>query len=592
MTGEIIILFIIIISAIILFVTEKIPVDLTALSVMGMLLLTGIITPEQGLAGFSNPATITIGAMFILSASLERTGVINFLGLISTKLFKRNFWFALIVTMVMVGFISAFINNTPVVAVFIPILLMVSRENNISVSKLLIPLSFASIFGGICTLIGTSTNILVNSIAVQYGEAPFTMFEFTRLGIIFFAIGLVYMLLIGVKLIPSRRKEDDLTKNFKINNYLTEIVILPEAKSVGHPLLDSPLMKEVNIQILNVIRDGKRMFRPLSTIIVEPNDVLRVMCDVEKIQKLKDRVGIKLKSDIKLGEQDFMKEDIILVEAIVAPNASIIGRSLKALDFRNKFRGTALAIRHHERLILDAYANTPLDAGDALLIAINKDNLSLLKNNENFVIVTDVPLQKFRKSKIIPAILIIAGVVLTASFNIMPIVESAALGSILMVLFGIIKLEEAYRAIDWRVIFMLAGILSVGVALDRTGAARLISNFMVSNIGFLGPIFIISVFYLLTSVLTEVMSNNATAVILTPIAITIANELGVDPRPFIISIMFAASASFMTPVGYQTNTMIYSVGQYKFVDFLKVGTPLNIIFWLAASLLVPYFFPL
>jgi di/tricarboxylate transporter len=591
MTPDILIVFIILIGAVILFSLERMPVDLTAIVVMAALLTTGIINPAEAISGFSNPATITVGAMFIISAALTKTGSLIFLGNLCSRMFKYGFGIALVVTMVFVAFTSAFINNTPVVAVFIPILLSVAHNNNISPSKLLMPLSFASIFGGVCTLIGTSTNILVSSIAVQYGEPQLGMFEFTSLGLIFFIVGTLYMVLIGVKLIPGRRVEADLTESFRMNDYLTEIVILPEAKSVGKRLVESPLVTELDLDVIYVIRNGQRLLRPINTIVIEPYDVLRVRCDIHKIRQIQERVGVILKSNLKINQDEFAADDIILTEAIVAPNSELENQTLKSINFRNKFRATALALRHRGQLLQEGFATTRLNAGDALLIEVRKENYNYLKNNKNFVLVSDIEIPKYRKRKTIPALLIVVGVVASATIGIMPIMASALLGCILLVLVGCIKLDEAYQAIDWKVIFLLGGILSMGIALEKTGAALFIANALIESIGHLGPVAIIAVFYLMTSLLTESMSNNATAVLLTPIAISTANALGFDPRPFIIAIMFGASASFMTPVGYQTNTMIYSVGQYKFTDFLKVGTPLNVIFWLIASLLIPFFFP-
>jgi di/tricarboxylate transporter len=591
MTLEILIVFIILIGAVLLFSLEKMPVDLTAIVVMAALLVTGIINPSEAISGFSNPATITVGSMFIISAALTKTGALVFIGNICSRMFKYGFWIALIVTMIFVAFISAFINNTPVVAVFIPILLSVAHNNNISPSKLLMPLSFASIFGGVCTLIGTSTNILVSSIAVQYGEAPLGMFEFSSLGIVFFVIGTLYMVFIGVKLIPARRVETDLTESFRMNDYLTEIVILPEAKSVNKKLIESPLVKELDLDVIYVIRNGQRLLRPINTIVIEPYDVLRVRCDIHKIRQIQERVGVMLKSNLKINQDEFAADDIILTEAIIAPNSELENQTLKSINFRNKFRATALALRHRGQLLHEGFATTQLNAGDALLIEVRKENYNYLKNNKNFVLVSDVEFPKYRRRKVVPAILIVAGVVITASAGILPIMASALLGCILLVLIGCLKLDEAYQSIDWKVIFLLGGILSMGIAMEKTGAALFMANILIKGIGNFGPVAIIAAFYLITSLLTESMSNNATAVLLTPIAISTANALGFDPRPFIIAIMFGASASFMTPVGYQTNTMIYSVGQYKFTDFLKVGTPLNIIFWLVASLLIPYFFP-
>jgi len=591
MTLEIAIVFLILAGAIILFSLEKMPVDFTAILVMVSLIATGIITPSEAVAGFSNPATITVATMFIISTALSKTGALLYLADLSTRMFRYGFVSALIITMLLISLVSAFINNTPVVAVFIPILLKVARDNNISPAKLLMPLSFASIFGGVCTLIGTSTNILVSSIAVSYNQSPFGMFEFTSLGIIFFIVGTLYMVFIGIKLLPVRKTETDLTQSFRMNDYLTDIVILPEAKSVNKKLIESPLIKELDLDVLYVLRNGNRLLRPLNTIFVEPGDVLRVRCDIQKIRAIQERVGVVLKSNLKIKQEDIEAADIRLVEAIIAPNSELEGQSLKSINFRNKFRATALALRHRGQLLHEAFSTTRLSAGDALLIEVHKENSGYLKNNKNFVLVSDVVLPEYRKRKILPAAAIVIAMVTVTAAGILPIMASALIAGILLILIGCIKLEEAYQAIEWKVIFLLSGSLSLGLALEKSGAALLLSDILIKGLGGLGPVAVVAVLYLLTSLLTEIMSNNATAVLLTPIAINAALAMGVDPRPLLIAVMFGSSASFMTPVGYQTNTMIFSVGQYKFRDFIKVGTPLNILFWIIASLLIPVFFP-
>ncbi|MDZ7625755.1 MAG: SLC13 family permease [Ignavibacteriaceae bacterium] len=590
MTTEMLIVLAVILLAIILFATEKIPVDLTAIIVMGVLLLSGIISIEEGISGFSNVATITVGAMFVVSAALKKTGAVSYLGVVSSRIFKSNFWLGLIGTMLTVGIVSAFINNTPVVAVFIPILMSVSLDNKIPLSKLLMPISFASMFGGVCTLIGTSTNILVSSIAVQHNLPPLSMFEFSSLGITFFAAGIIYMIFIGVRLIP-KREEGDLTEKYRMDDYLTDIVLLPEAKSVDMKLPDSPLVKELDLDILEVIRNGHRLLSPLAQIVLKAEDVLRVRSDIKQIQKLKDRMGIKFVADHNLHEEDFKNEELLLVEAIVAPNSSLIGRTIKTSRFRNIFRANALAIRHRGQLYNTGFSETPLAAGDALLLEVRQEDHEEIKNDTSFVIVSELDIPKLRKSRIIPALLIVLGIILTATLNILPIVISALIGCILLVMTKTITLEEAYRAVDWSVIFLLGGILSLGIALDKTGAALLISDKMIELLGSYGPTAVVAALFLLTLVLTSIMSNNATAVLLAPIAIAAAATMGVNPKPFLMAVAFAASSSFMTPVGYQTNTMIYGVGQYRFADFLKVGTPLSIIFWILAIFLIPVFFP-
>lgn len=591
MTIEILFVLIIVLLAIILFATEKITVDLTAIIIMGILLLSGIITPEEGISGFSNPATITVGAMFIVSSALRQTGAVNYIGLISSRIFRYNFWIGFVGTMVTVGVVSAFINNTPVVAVFIPIILSVAMDNKLSPSKLLMPVSFASMFGGVCTLVGTSTNILVSAIAVQHGLEPFSMFQFSSVGIVFFVTGILYMTLIGIRLLPERTQGGELTEKYKTNNYLTDIILLPNAKSVGRRLSASPLIEELDIDILEVIRNKQRLLRPLSQIDLQANDVLRVRCDVRQLQKLKNRMGIQFKSDLKLHDADFKSDDLVLVEAIIAPNSTLVGKTIKSTNFRNVFQANAVALRHRGQLYNTAFSNTPLDAGDAILIEVREENYAMLKNDPNFVVVSDVEWPKFKKRKIIPAFLITLGIILTATLNIFPIMVSATIGCVLLIVTRCISLQEAYKAIEWNIIFLLGGILALGIALEKTGAAHLLSGVIIESLGALGPQAVLAAFYLLTSILTSFMTNNATAVLLAPIAIVTANTLNVSPIPFLMTVAFAASASFMTPVGYQTNTMIYGVGQYKFIDFFRIGAPLNFIFWILAILFIPVFFP-
>ncbi|MCS6805731.1 MAG: SLC13 family permease [Acidobacteriota bacterium] len=577
--------------AVVLFVTEKLSVDLVSLLVMALLLLSGIITPAEGLSGFSNAATITVGAMFVLSAGLFRTGAVNSLGVFVSQVFQKNFLIAMLAVMVLVGLLSAFINNTPVIAIFLPILLGVAKEMHISASKILMPISFASMFGGVCTLIGTSTNILVSSIAESHGLAPFSMFELTPLGLIMFIVGATYMLLVGIRLIPNRRGEGDLTEAFSLNEYLTEIVLLPDGPSVGQPIKDTPLVHDLDITIVQIRRDSVVIHQPTGDVPLRAGDVLLVRCNLEKIRALQEREGIKLKPEAKWDDEHLMSDEYRLLEVVVAPNSPLVGSTLQRSNFRENYGGTVLAIRHHQQLLREKISDTVLRAGDVLLVAIHRARLNAFKRSGHFITVSEQQTVEFRRDKSIVAVAIVFGVVLAATVKLSPIVVAAVSGAILLVLLGCLTMEEAYQAIEWRILFLLAGVLSLGTALEKTGAAQLISSYLVSTVGDLGLVALVSAFYLLTSLLTETMSNNATAALLAPIAISTAAALDVNPRPFLMAITFAASASFMTPVGYQTNTMIYGPGQYKFIDFVKVGGPLNLLFWLLATLLIPLIWP-
>ncbi|MDQ3634897.1 MAG: SLC13 family permease [Acidobacteriota bacterium] len=589
MSFEIAIVFAVAVIAVILFATEKLSVDVVAIVIMSTLLLSGIISPEEGISGFSNKATVTVAAMFIISAALFKTGAVSFLGELTTKIFKKGYWFGLITVMISVGFFSAFINNTPVVAIFIPILIGVSKDIKANISKLLMPMSFASMLGGVCTLIGTSTNIVVSSLAERQGQPAFSMFEIAPLGLIMFAIGMIYMLAIGIHIIPERRAEGDLIESFNLQEYITEVVLLENSLSIGKPIKDAPIVKDIDIAIIEIARKDETISLPKPDEILRAGDVLKVRCDLEKFKKIQKREGVAFKSEYKWRDEDIETQEAKLVEAVIAPNSEFINKSLQDLKFRETFGATVLALRHKGVLMRDKISDTNLYAGDALLIEVRTDRYRQFSQNPSFVIVSEVEQEKYRKSKIIPALIIIAGVIITASVGITEIVVSAVVGSILLVLVGCIKMEEVYKAIEWRIIFLLAGVLSLEAAMHNSKAGELVASQIISTVGIWGPVALVSAFYLLTFTLTEMMSNTATAALLTPIAISTANTLGVSPRPFLVAVMFAASASFMTPVGYQTNTLIYGPGQYKFADFLKVGTPLNIILWIAATFLIPYF---
>jgi di/tricarboxylate transporter len=376
-----------------------------------------------------------------------------------------------------------------------------------------------------------------------------------------------------------------------MGEYLTEIVLLPEAKSVGKPLGNSPLVQEVDIEIIEVYREGRLLVLPPPETLLQAGDLLRVRCDVEKIRKLQERLGIRLRAEEHWPDEEGEAEETTLVEAVIAPNSTLAGKSLKQLRFRDVFGSVALAIRHRGTLMRGHLENIRLSAGDALLLKVKRDHLDQLKQDRAFVIVSEVGLPEYRKRKMIPALLIIFGVVLAAALNVTPILVSAIAGGVLLILTGCLDPADVYKAVEWKVIFLLAGVLPLGIAMEKTGAALFISKGLLSVVGAWGPIAIVAAFYLVTSLLTEAMSNNATAVLLAPIAITTAESLGVDSRPLLMAVTFAASASFMTPVGYQTNTLIYGPGQYKFADFLRVGSPLNILFWILATLLIPRFWP-
>lgn len=588
MTIEMIFVLSLVVAAVVLFATEKLPIDISAIIVMVVLLLSGILTLEEGLDGFSHPATLTVGSMFILSAGLQRTGAVDFIGKNLISVGKKNFWLGLIVLMLTAGGLSAFINDTAVVAIFLPITLSLADALRVSPAKLLMPLSFSALFGGVCTLIGTSTNIIVNSIAVKHNQPPIGMFEFSQFGIITLCAGILYMLLIGVRLLPAKEAEEDLREVFGIGDYLIEVVLSAEAKSVGTVLATSPLLRDVDIRKVEVYRDGQLVDEPADQLLLQAGDHLKVRCGLNSLRKLRERQGVTLRHS---KNHDEITEESVFVEAVIAPNSTLDGRSLKQARFRSRYGLTALAIRHRGHAMREHLEEMILQAGDVLLFKMDRHHLEQIEEDKTFVLVSEVEYPIFRKRKMFLAIAIIAFVVGAASFKLMPILLSAIIGCLLMVLTRCITISEAYESVSWNVIFLLGGVLALGTAMEKSGAALFIVDLIVATVGRLGPHALVSAFYLLTSVLTQLMSNNATAALMVPIVIATADTMGVDPRPFLMTVTFAASAAFMTPVSYQTNAMVYSLGHYKYTDFLRIGTPLTLLFWVLATVFIPKFWP-
>ena len=425
---------------------------------------------------------------------------------------------------------------------------------------------------------------MVSTLSKQHDAPAIGMFELAPMGIILAVCGLLYMAFIGVRILPERRGNERLEDEFQMASYLTELVILEESASAEQPLEESFLIKDLHLDVLEVHRENRRFINPSGTTLIKAGDIIRARCGLDEIKAIEGHKNISLKP---LLDRDEKLEG--LAEAVVAPNSILVGRSLKEVDFRRRFNAAAIAMRRRGKVRHERLSHTPLKAGDVLLVSADEEGLRQLKSSRSFVLISEIEVLNSRRRLALPCIAILAMVVGLAAGGLMDIVVSSLLGCLGMVLVGALEPDEVYDSIDWQVIMLLGGMLTLGAAMDQSGAAKWVAGNLLFFAGDYGPYVVLSVFYLLTSLLTEALSNNATAVLLVPIAFSAAEAMNVDPRPFVIAITYAASASFMTPVGYQTNTLVYGPGHYRFADYLKVGTPLNILFWILASILIPKF---
>jgi len=592
---EAIIVGIILLLAIALFVSERFSVDLVAIGVLVSLVVTGVLTPREGLAGFSNPATITVAGMFVISAALFKTGAIDLLGVPLANIFRKNYKLGLLSMMLVVGIISAFVNNTPVVAIFIPLIVKASKDAGISVSKLLIPLSFASIFGGTCTLIGTSTNILVSGIAQNHGLAPFGIFQLAPVGIIIFIIGILYMMWIGIRLLPDHDGEDESRDRYRIGDYLADIILLPNSPNVGKRLMDAPLLRELDLEIIEVTRGEDKFIVPPVDFVLQANDRMRVRCDLNEIRKIKDRIKVHILStgDEQNEEDRKIRSDTVMIELVITANSEFEGKTLNELEFKRKYRAVPLAIQHRNEIRHEQLNDIPLKAGDIILVEVKSHRLPTFKRLQSrqespFVMLSEEGISEFKPRNFALVLGTIATVVALAAARILPIEIGALAGSVFLVVSGCLSSKDSYQAIDWKIIFLLAGALSIGKAMENSGLSDMIAGQLIYGLGPYGFLAMIGGFYFLTNLFTEFMSNNATAALMAPIAIVAAQNLGIHPLPFLLAVTFAASASFLTPIGYQTNTMIYGVGRYRFRDFTRVGLLLSVILWIAVTLAIYY----
>ena len=601
MTFEQIFLAILVVIVFAAFVKEWISAELVAIGALLSCVAFGVLNMDADSAGyalsvFAHPAPITVACMFVLSAALERTGVIESLGVWFERLVGDSPVKMLAVLIGIVAMLSGFVNNTPVVVVFMPIVLAICRKKNFKASKYLIPLSYAAIVGGTMTIIGTSTNLIASGIASKHME-PFTMFEIMPLGLVFVAVTFVYLMTIGKKLLPDRVTLAALIDSSESREFITHAFVREDSPLVGAAFGDTELSKLKKVRILEVLRDGRRVREALPEIQFQVGDEIVFKGVLQGLMGITSSTGVDVRGNEKLGLEGMRTESAVLMEGILGPDSSLAGKSLKELNFRQRFGVLILAVHRRGRNLQERFEDVKLTFGDTLLVQGPSQKMRKLFEEKDFVNLSE-PQHREERSKKAPIAIgaILMFVLLGAlggNFGIpmIPVVQTALFCAVAVMVTGCLNPHEAYQAIEWKVVFMIVGMLGVGLAMDQSGLAKLTADGVVNLVGQGNPQLMLCVIYLLAAVMTEIISNNAVAALLTPLAIFVAVSMGVDARPFVIAIMFGSSASFSTPIGYQTNTFVYGAGGYKFGDFFRAGFPLAIMLWLIASFLIPVIWP-
>lgn len=596
-------IFIILLIAIILFVTEALPMDMVAILMLLSLALGRVITPAEAFLGFGDPVVITLTSFFVISAALFNTGVVEAIGHRLHRLAGDGESKLLVIMMLTASSIAAFMSNVVTTAVLMPGVIAIAKRIKAPASMFLMPLAFGAVLGGKCTLAGSPTNLAVNGLLPKYGLEPFALFEFAPVGVPIVITGVLYMVLLGSRLLPWRvnglavegRAEKD---------YLTELVVPPDSPLIARTLAEADFRGKYELHIIGIVRDGERVL-PHGEAILRPGDMLLVRGKPDKILSIKESQGLEIKSDtmsVQEAQSGAVPRDgrpvgsreeaeMSIVEAIIAPNSTFVGRTLRRIHFRSRYGADVLAIYRHNQALYENLEDIQLRVGDMLLIQGRRRRIGSLREDPNFLTLDDVRHTPLRKNKAAWAVAIFIGVAATASLNLAPIAICSLAGAAAMLLAGCITAREAYARVEWPIIVLIAATLPMGMAMEKTGAAKMAAQFVTRHLGDYGPIMVMGGFFIFAVALTQTMVNAAAALLLTPIAINVAQQLHVNPRAFAMTIAIAASTSFATPLE-PACAIVYGPGRYRFADYIRVGGILTICVMAVTLLVIPIFWPL
>lgn len=616
-TFKAVITLVILAAALYGFVSERLSPDLTALLALLALLLTGVLTPYEAFSGFSHPATISVAAVLVLSAAVERTGALTFIARRLLTPLGKSETLLTVMIMLVISALSAFVNNTAAVAVFIPVVMEVCRRTGVSPGRVLMPMSHAATFGGMCTLIGTSTNLVAHEYALSQGLPGFSMFELGKVGLPMLAAGYAYMLLVGRRFLPRGRQED-VEALQPAGNYLAELIVEPGGPWAGREVKAERLLRDFDVEMVGLMRGGQVKSADGPGMIFAPYDSILVRGPFERVLALASQEGLELhrpgeftskatreppgegapdetSSARASGDGPRSKatkaEKLPLAEVVVLTTSGLIGRTLKETRFAERYDTIVLALRRRGD-VRQRPSATPLHAGDMLLVEGESEALRALAEARGFLVVGTPAHPEERPGKLAVTMITLVAVVAAAALGLLPIVTAATAGCAVLMLTGCLRPHEAYRAIDLSLVFILAGSLALGAALDKTGATTVLAGWLTSLSEATGPFVVLAGFFFLSVVISELMSNSGTVALLGPVTISVAAQMGVNPMSLLAAITFGSSAAFAMPIGYQTSLMIYGPGGYRFKDFISMGVPLDLILAVLALWLIPIFWPL